>query len=84
MPKPVLCVSHYRGHHTASLMKELGECVPAQLDSWMDCADWRKAGLFRAAAAAKRTLLTDLWDAVLAFRVDRAEAGCLPPSELLH
>lgn len=32
-------------------------------------------------AATKRTLLADPWDAVLAFRVDREGAGCLPPPE---
>lgn len=42
----------------------------------MGYVDWRKAGLF--SAATKRTL----WDAVLAFRVDRAEASFIPPPEL--
>lgn len=38
----------------------------------MGYVDWRKAGLF--SAATKRTL----WDTVLAFRVDRAEASFIP------
>lgn len=43
-----------------------------RLDSWMDYADWRKAGLF--STAAQRTLL-----AVLAFRVGQGR-GWLPLS----
>lgn len=43
--------------------------LKVRLDSWIDFAHWREAGLL--STAAKRTLLTDLWDAVPAFRVDR-------------
>lgn len=65
-------------------MEEKEKCVQAWagfLDGRLLIADWRKAGSF--SAARKRTLLADIWEAVLAFRADSARASCLLPPELL-